>query len=118
MSMDRDLVCRSCGQSFTFTSGEQTFYARMGFSSAPSRCPECRAADRSERGVSDTSGSADVREESLQAELFASRCTQCGKEIRVSALLALGDEPTYCPECLAESRRGQPASDGGWRENW
>ena len=37
MSADTTLTCRDCGQAFTFTSGEQDFYASRGFSE-PSRC--------------------------------------------------------------------------------
>jgi hypothetical protein len=43
MSADTTLTCRDCGQAFTFTSGEQDFYASRGFSE-PSRCADCRAA--------------------------------------------------------------------------
>src|SRR5262249_61780387 len=48
MSGDLTLTCRDCGQAFTFTSGEQDFYASRGFSE-PTRCAECRAARRAER---------------------------------------------------------------------
>ena len=48
MSADTTLTCRDCGQAFTFTSGEQDFYASRGFSE-PSRCrrlPRARKAQR------------------------------------------------------------------------
>ena len=48
MSADTTLTCRDCGQAFTFTSGEQDFYASRGFSE-PSRCPDCRAARKAQR---------------------------------------------------------------------
>jgi len=32
MSGDVTLTCRDCGQGFTFTAGEQDFYASRGFS--------------------------------------------------------------------------------------
>src|SRR5947209_1871919 len=48
MSGDMTLTCRDCGQGFTFTAGEQDFYASRGFSE-PMRCPDCRAARRAER---------------------------------------------------------------------
>jgi CxxC-x17-CxxC domain-containing protein len=117
MSMDRDLVCRSCGTSFAFTSGEQAFYLRMGFNNVPSRCPECRAADSQDRAVTNSS-QVDTGLESPNLELFASRCSQCGAETQVSALVALGDEPVYCSNCLAASQAGGSAEAGGWRDNW
>ena len=48
MAADTTLTCRDCGQHFTFTSGEQDFYASRGYSE-PSRCPDCRAARKAER---------------------------------------------------------------------
>src|SRR5437879_2201832 len=117
MSMDSDLICRSCGTSFAFTSGEQAFYLRMGFNNVPSRCPECRAADSQDRGVTN-SNQVDTRQESRELELFASRCIQCGTDTQVSALVALGDEPIYCSDCFAASQESGPAVDSGWRENW
>jgi hypothetical protein len=43
MSGDMTLTCRDCGQAFTFTAGEQDFYASRGFTE-PTRCADCRAA--------------------------------------------------------------------------
>ena len=48
MSADTTITCRDCGQAFTFTSGEQDFYASRGFSE-PSRCADCRAARKAQR---------------------------------------------------------------------
>src|SRR5215471_10127225 len=48
MSADTTLTCRDCGQAFTFTSGEQDFYASRGFSE-PTRCADCRAARKAQR---------------------------------------------------------------------
>ena len=41
---DKTLTCRDCGNPFTFTEGEQAFFAEKGFTNEPGRCPECRAA--------------------------------------------------------------------------
>ena len=43
MSQDRELTCKDCGTPFTFTAGEQEFYAGKGLVNAPRRCPNCRA---------------------------------------------------------------------------
>lgn len=40
---DMPLVCRSCGDTFFFTAGEQEFYADKGFLNEPTRCPRCRS---------------------------------------------------------------------------
>ena len=47
---DKTLTCRDCGQAFTFSAGEQEFYASRGFTNEPSRCPDCRAARKASRG--------------------------------------------------------------------
>ena len=51
MAQDKTLVCRDCGSEFTFTEGEQQFFAERGFSE-PVRCKPCRdvrKAQKSER---------------------------------------------------------------------
>ncbi len=47
---DKILTCRDCGKEFAFTASEQAFFAEKGFTNAPGRCPECRAAKKAQRG--------------------------------------------------------------------
>src|SRR5438874_253371 len=88
MSADTTLTCRDCGQAFTFTSGEQDFYASRGFSE-PSRCADCRAARKAQRdggGASyDSYGSSSSYGggERAQREMFTATCSSCGQEARV-----------------------------------
>jgi CxxC-x17-CxxC domain-containing protein len=49
---DRSITCLDCGQEFTFTGGEQEFYAQRGFTEAPKRCTSCRAIRKAQRGRS------------------------------------------------------------------
>jgi hypothetical protein len=51
---DKSLKCTDCGTGFTFTSGEQEFYATKGYTNEPKRCPGCRKAKKLQSG-----GSAD-----------------------------------------------------------
>ena len=44
MYEDKTLVCKDCGKKFTFSAGEQEFYAEKGFENEPQRCKECRQA--------------------------------------------------------------------------
>ena len=46
---DQILTCKECGKEFTFTEGEQAFYAEKGFTNEPARCPECRKARKAAR---------------------------------------------------------------------
>jgi hypothetical protein len=46
---DRTLVCKDCGQEFTFTEGEQEFFKEKGFNNDPVRCPACRKTRKQQR---------------------------------------------------------------------
>ena len=50
MYNDETLVCKDCGQEFTFTAREQEFYAEKGFENKPLRCKACRDKRKAERG--------------------------------------------------------------------
>ena len=54
MAQDKELTCKDCGQSFTFTAGEQEFFQTRGFSE-PIRCKSCRDVRKSQK--SDGGGS-------------------------------------------------------------
>ena len=43
---DKIITCKDCGTEFTFTVGEQEFYAEKGFENDPVRCKECRIAKK------------------------------------------------------------------------
>jgi hypothetical protein len=49
MAEDKILKCKDCGQQFTFTVGEQEFYAQKGFENEPARCATCRRARKNQR---------------------------------------------------------------------
>ena len=49
---DKSLKCTDCGTAFTFTSGEQEFFATKGFTNEPKRCPGCRKAKKQQSGSS------------------------------------------------------------------
>jgi CxxC-x17-CxxC domain-containing protein len=109
MSGDVTLTCRDCGQGFSFTAGEQDFYASRGFSE-PTRCPDCRAARRAERerGSYSTGGGY----ESTSAprgprQMFEAVCSSCGSIASVP-FQPSADKPVYCSTCF-EQRRGANA---------
>jgi CxxC-x17-CxxC domain-containing protein len=115
MSADTTLTCRDCGQAFTFTSGEQDFYASRGFSE-PSRCADCRAARKSQRD-SDSSygsyGSSSYGGSRGPREMFTATCSSCGQEAQVP-FQPSGDKPVYCSSCFEQrGGRGQGGSGRG-----
>jgi CxxC-x17-CxxC domain-containing protein len=118
MSADTTLTCRDCGQAFTFTSGEQDFYAARGYSE-PGRCPDCRAARKAERGgggggggyssYGSGGGYSGARGGGAR-EMFSATCSSCGKEAQVP-FQPSGDKPVYCSDCF--QRRGGGSRGGG-----
>src|SRR5579859_4764276 len=121
MSADTTLTCRDCGQAFTFTSGEQDFYASRGFSE-PSRCPDCRAARKAQRdggsygggggyGSSYGGGYGSGGGGRGQREMFSATCSSCGKEAQVPFQPST-DKPVYCSDCFQQ--RGGGSRGGGY----
>ena len=98
---DKVLRCRDCGAEFTFTAGEQEFYALKGLTNEPGRCPSCRAARRAQRASSD--GMAAVAAERPRRELHAAVCGQCGRTAMVP-FIPRGDRPVYCSSCFEQLR--------------
>ena len=90
---DKTLVCRDCAREFTFSSGEQDFYASRGLVNEPKRCPECRANRRVER-----SGGTDTR------RVYSAICATCGAETTVPFEPTQG-RPVYCKDCYTKNRQ-------------
>lgn len=88
MYEDKTLVCKECGNEFTFTAGEQEFYAEKGFENEPQRCKECRNARKNQRA---------------QRQMFDATCASCGQECKVP-FEPKDDRPVYCSECYAKSK--------------
>jgi CxxC-x17-CxxC domain-containing protein len=97
---DKTLTCRDCGQAFTFTVGEQEFFASRGFSNEPSRCPDCRAERKASRGGGSYSSGY-----GREREMFSATCASCGNEARVP-FQPRGDKPVYCSDCYSKQRSG------------
>ncbi|MBI2852286.1 MAG: zinc-ribbon domain containing protein [Chloroflexi bacterium] len=94
---DKSIQCADCGAKFTFSAGDQEFFASKGFTNEPNRCPECRRARKAERDGNN--GYATTR------QMFPATCAQCGKSTQVP-FQPRGDRPVYCSDCY---RKVQPA---------
>jgi len=46
---EKSIHCSDCGTTFTFTAGEQEFYASKGFTNEPKRCAPCRVVRKTQR---------------------------------------------------------------------
>ncbi|HLX57419.1 MAG TPA: zinc-ribbon domain containing protein [Ktedonobacteraceae bacterium] len=107
---DRILTCRDCGQEFTFTAGEQEFYASRNLTNDPSRCPACRAARRSGGGQSSS------RSRTNTGEYYETTCADCGRPTSVP-FIPREDRPVYCSDCFQAHRAPRTArsdSRGGY----
>jgi CxxC-x17-CxxC domain-containing protein len=87
-----------CARPFTFTAGEQSFFAEKGFTNKPNRCPDCRAARKAQRSAAGVSYSRPQR------EMFRVTCSGCGGVAEVP-FQPRTDKPVYCRDCF-QSRGG------------
>lgn len=86
MFQDKTIVCKDCGQEFTFTASEQEFFAEKGFTNEPQRCKACRDA---RKGGPRGGG----------RQMFDAVCSECGKTCQVP-FEPRGDRPIYCSDCF------------------
>jgi len=110
---DKPLTCRDCGQPFTFTAGEQEFFASRGFTNEPSRCPDCRAARKRTQGDSFSSGGG----RSYERTMYPAVCSSCGKQTEVP-FQPREDRPVYCSDCYAAQRQSNDYGSRGGRARW
>jgi CxxC-x17-CxxC domain-containing protein len=102
------LICRDCGSSFTFTSGEQAFFASRSLTHEPSHCPTCRDARKAglaplgngyvHYGPFASFGGRNPR------QMHPAVCGDCGQMAEVP-FLPKGDRPVYCSSCYAKQRQ-------------
>ena len=90
---DRTLSCRDCGEEFTFSAGEQAFFASKSLVNDPQRCPSCRAAAKR------------ARNNEGPREFHAAICGACGGQA-VVPFAPRNDRPVYCSSCFDKVRAG------------
>ncbi len=92
---DKPLRCVDCGTEFTWTAGEQMFFADKQFKNEPKRCKACKAK-RATRIAS--SGAA-----SRERVETTTTCSACGKETTVPFRPTQG-RPVFCKECFQQRK--------------
>ena len=115
---DQTLVCRDCNQEFTFTAGEQAFYAEREYT-PPQRCSSCRQARKAQRNGGGDSyssgggyGGGGGGYSSSPRQMHAAVCSSCGKDTEVPFAPTAG-KPVYCRECFQDRRDSSPRSSYG-----
>ncbi|MEE8373250.1 MAG: zinc-ribbon domain containing protein [Dehalococcoidia bacterium] len=96
---DKTLNCSDCSADFTFTAGEQEFFATKGFVNEPGRCPDCRAARKRQRPDGGGRGGGYG-----ERQMHSAVCASCGKDCQVPFEPRSG-RPVYCSDCFSTSRR-------------
>jgi CxxC-x17-CxxC domain-containing protein len=106
MYADKIVTCSDCGQEFTFSASEQSFFADRGFTE-PRRCSSCRAARKAERGGSSSGGYSSGGYSSggssytrAPREMHDATCSNCGKATQVPFKPTTG-KPVYCSDCFS-----------------
>ena len=99
MYTDETLTCADCANTFTFSAGEQEFFASKGFANKPNRCPDCRVARRAARNSGNRASNV-----SGTREMHQVICSECGRETEVP-FMPRGDRPVYCRECFQKTRQ-------------
>lgn len=88
MYNDKTIVCKDCGQKFTFTAKDQEFFAEKGFNNEPQRCKSCRDARKQ-----------NTRGNSGDRQMHDAVCASCGKNCKVP-FEPRNDRPVYCSDCF------------------
>lgn len=119
---DQTLYCRDCNQEFTFTTGEQEFYASRGLTNTPSRCPECRAARKQAGGYQGRSGSGGGQQrggfrEREARPMYTATCASCGNEATVP-FQPREDRPVYCQDCYQPRENNNRYANSGGGSRW
>jgi CxxC-x17-CxxC domain-containing protein len=102
--VDETLSCMDCSRTFTFTAGEQQFFASKGFQNKPNRCPDCRNARKQQRASSGGGsygggGGMGMGGGQRSREMYQTTCSQCGQTAEVP-FQPRGDKPVYCRDCF------------------
>jgi len=87
---DKTLTCRDCGKDFTWTKGEQEFFAQKGFDKPPIRCMDCRKKKKEGR---------QQKPQSVKEEFHTITCSKCQKTTEVDFRPRSSGE-ILCSECF------------------
>lgn len=111
---DKSLTCRDCSTQFTFTAGEQEFYASKGLTNEPVRCLSCRSVRKASRANSDVDDNGGyVRYGTFASfggrtprQMHPATCAECGMMTEVP-FVPRGDRPVYCSSCYNKIRAAE-----------
>lgn len=88
---DKSLACKDCSKEFTWSAGEQKFYADKGLQNPPSRCKDCR--DR-------------AKQDKASRPTYKIICKECNKEGEVP-FQPRDPQDVLCADCFAKKRASE-----------
>jgi CxxC-x17-CxxC domain-containing protein len=105
MAGDMSLTCSDCGQDFSFTAADQSFFQERGYST-PKRCKACRQAKKNDQG----GGGGGGYRAAAPATGTPVICSGCGQPTTVP-FEPRGDRPVFCRDCY-QARKGSGSGAG------
>jgi CxxC-x17-CxxC domain-containing protein len=96
---DQPITCVDCGETFTWTVGEQIFFHDKGLKNEPKRCRPCKQAKNDRLAAISAAHTSGVRQ---RIEVIVI-CAQCGEETTVPFYPSQG-RPVYCRSCFLAGR--------------
>src|SRR5437660_11207737 len=103
--VDQTLYCRDCSQEFTFTIGEQEFFASRGLTNTPARCPSCRAERKQTGGGRGGARGGGRSREARQ--MYSVTCAGCCNPDQIT-FMPKCDRSGYCGDCYPTQSANQP----------
>ena len=97
---DKILNCRDCETEFTWTAGEQGFYAEKGFTNPPGRCRACRAKNKARQQTGGFQGQTGER---VETEIT---CSDCGNKSTVP-FVPRHNDGLLCRECFTKKKASE-----------
>jgi CxxC-x17-CxxC domain-containing protein len=110
---DKQITCRDCGRPFTFTAGEQEFYANKGLMNEPTRCSSCRSARRATQSTLQENdgyvkyGNFASFGGKTPRQMHPAACAECGQMTEVP-FVPRGERPVYCSNCYSRIKPPAP----------
>jgi CxxC-x17-CxxC domain-containing protein len=97
---DKTLNCVDCDEEFTFTAGEQQFFADKGLKNAPKRCKSCKTKKNDRIIAVSQAYTQGLHHERVEVSV---KCALCGIETTIPFRPTQG-RPVYCRDCFLKMR--------------
>lgn len=94
-AVDVLLPCIDCGDQFTWTAGEQTFFREKNLLNPPKRCKECKKA-KNRRLAAIELAKATGKPHKIEV---SAQCAKCQQKTTVPFYPSQG-RPVYCRDCF------------------